>query len=61
MDYLKIIDLLAVAVPRVVAAYNRMKAENPQLTDEEAIESLRMDSQRIADDAKAWLAAHPRA
>lgn len=60
MDYLKIIELLAVAVPRVVSTLNRLKTENPNLTDDEAIELLRADSQRIADESAAWLAAHPK-
>lgn len=60
MDFLKIVELLAVAVPRVVAAYNRLKAENPNLSDDEAVELLRADSQRIADQSADWLAAHPR-
>lgn len=60
LNYLKILDAVLAVLPKVVAAYNRLKGENPLMTDEEAIELLRVDSQRFYDEAQAWLAAHPK-
>lgn len=61
MDPLKILDVLLAYLPTAVAAFNKLKTENPNMTDAEAIELLRADSARGIAEAEAWLAAHPKA
>lgn len=42
-------------------AYKELNPNDPTLTDDQAIELLRMDSVAGARQADEWLAAHPKA
>ncbi len=59
MPILALLELLTLATRNIVAGYKRLKIENPALSDEDVIGQLRTDSQRLIDEAEAWLAAHP--
>lgn len=58
----QLLALLNVLLPPLLAQYKRLRDANPNqpsLTDEQVIELLGLDADRIARQADEWLASHP--